>query len=907
MENAISCFFANSEENHVNACAWLTRLFSTSNVDAEWHVKNFCRQLLATNPLRINSTQHGPFWDMFNTCTSKAINSYDEEISHSEGRDYVVFLNDGEIVQKLKYVDALVAIIFTLRSNALTRTIISVYNIPEHIMLAMLKRKEPRRMFFERFASKCEDQVDIYVFYNRGLITNDVLHDTLEEYTDENGQHCFVTPPPEENESMEVDSEIIPTKVLKQNLPARPRRVELHCPNKMGIQYTLAFYTYLWSEVSKTVESVQYQCKQLHGVECKCQMKLLNMRVLLPLLSAYVEQSLDLRTLVRPDVRTFFAISEPLHDVFELVSKHISQYLSGAPACPQLDMFIHNHTIQANDMEQNAKRLWDGSARSVFTCRIAELPLEMLLRELDSEYLFATALPKLRGFLAKQDRDNYIAYQMPQEVGLFDVSATLGIVCEKFGSTFPALRNICPVWAKSGVYVVCKPGVMNILRCLMLSERIVEATGRSSGRRNYCLELPQSSLVLRNCLMHANSFSQENASAANLSLAILLDHYMGGRRTIGSPIFIDGHPNNSAILNLYKYIPWVCHILECKCETEAEWVACLSAFLNQTLRHVCEISVLRHCLLKLQNRIPDESPHRRVVDKLTKAYRLKRASKSSSGEDIGMSRRKDPDINHTSFYTLLLTTGVFDSSEIVEYLRAFRLEFPSQSLLGKSGKPAVKYPKLYVENTEKFDKRSHDAICEYWERQSFVDNAMQHYQQLEAQMCPVQLSNVPPLEHRVFESHYEVSRFGHTFKRVQSEDEVCMQHSVEEIRSVCALLSRLEAQHHGKDSSYTEYNIFDIIYADKPLCMPLSLSPDIYFENSFFVYIGAEWPLPYNPSVDILTNSGDLPLSTKRNLLDYAAENCGGWKVSSRLTSGANTRYTDCVVAIQNAHKISVS
>jgi hypothetical protein len=898
MEYAISNFFGSGDHIVCKMREWLVSRFQESVADPQWHAQNFCRQLIAVNPLHIDAALHGGFWSTMHDRNREVSKGYPEDSG-----DYYVIVNGGEMLLRMTHSQALIVVLSTILSPLLRQRLLSVYNFPEHVLLAFLKRKEMRDMFFRNFAPCCEDRLDIYAYYNRGLITHEMLYSTLDEYNDEDGENCYITPPPEaqEIEPMEVDG--APLDIAKLVLPERVVQEEFVLPKENYIKSMLGFYTYLWSEVAKVVDAVQYQYKLAHGKNCKCHQKILDMRVLFPVLRAFVEQSLDSRTLARMPTRAFFSVAPVLAEKIELVATHISQHLRGAPTPPELDINLYNNarysdTIKDLMQEQLGKRdHWSA-------CTLTEIPLPLLLSQLDADYLFAGVIPRLRQFLANKPRELYIAYLLPKEVSLYDLRNTLHQITERFGRGFPSVNDIFPLRSLKGVYMVSRPASLTVLRCLMVSYRLMGATpARDEG---FSLQLPQSYAALRNYLMCANENSTEINQAALYSLVSMILLYT-------SPAYQANRPGNSAhwtsldsvsqpadglSFSTYRHLPRVCEVLTSQNASIETQCQVLRGFVvrPRTGRRSCDAGTLRTFLYKIEQEILPDSPFFTLSRNLCSAYK----SKDITGE-VCISRRTTDERNYPAMYELLLATDCFMDDEVLDYLKAFSGQSPGKAL-GGNRSTRISFSADYIANPAGYAKKYTEAVKEFWPRSEFSNHVDSLAETFQRGVCNEQREVTEGLDFNTTKKHYEVSRFGHTFHTVHENDSLPVLQTEAKV-SLIRLVVDFEHRFHGADDSphVDPKQLLGWIHEEEPLCMPLSLQPAIYFENCFFVLVGRTWPLVSDDSLDSLASNEDLPSNNIRNMLDHVVENTDHWRPSLQATAsvGGSAGYVLCMQTFQ--------
>ena len=897
MEHAISDFFTSGDAIVCKMRDWLTSRFQESVADPYWHAQNFCRQLIAVNPLHIDSAVHGGFWATMSDCNREVSKGYPEDTG-----DYYIIINGGELFYRMTHSQALIVTLSTILNPSLRKRILSVYNFPEHILLAFLKRKEMREMFFRNFASLCEDQLDIYTYYNRGLITHEILYNTLDEYNDEDGENCFITPPPEvqDIEPMEIDS--VPFDICRLNLPTRAILDEFVLPNENYIQSMLAFYSYLWTEVAKIVDTVQYEYKLLHGKNCRCHKKILDMRVLFPILRAFVEQSLDDRTLARSPARTFFQTTPALLEKIELVANHISQHLRGAPTPPELDMYMYSNSQYSVDVRKNMQETL--SKRDHWSaCTLTEIPLPILLEQLDADYLFAGTIPRLRQFLANKPREHYIAYLLPKEVSLYDLRSTLHQITNKFGEDFPAVNDVFPMRCLGGVYMVSRPASMTVLRCLMISYRIMNTS--PTYDEGFALQIPQSYVVLRNYLMCANENSLEvhNASLYTLVSLLLLYTSPGYQSKRRSPsaysALLDSisMPRKGLSFEVYRHLPKVCAVLESQNSDNATRCQVLRGFINRSGRRICDAGALRTFIHKLSQNIGDGSKFAPLSKTFCSAYKTKNITGS-----ITISRRTADEHNFPAIYELLLATDFFEDVEVLDYLKAFSGQSSDSPTSSGYWRTNMTFSADYTANPVGYNDECVKAVREFWPRSEFSEHVEKHIESLQRSVCSEQRAIFENLKPNIVNKHYEVSRFGHTFHAVREPDNMPVMQSYAK-KSLINLVVNFEHSFHGSADmeSVKPLKVLRWIHEEEPLCLPLSLQPAIYFENCFFVHIGRSWPLVSDESLDSLSSNEDLPSNNIRNMLDHVVENTGRWLPSLRATEsvGGSASYTLCMKAFQ--------
>jgi len=896
MEYAISNFFSSGDPIVCKMRDWLVARFQGTGADPDWHAQNFCRQLIAVNPLHIDSALHGGFWSTMHDRNREISKGYADDMG-----EYRIIVNGGELFFRMTHSQALVVILSTILNPQLRQRLLSVYNFPEHILLAFLKRKEMRDMFFRNFASRCEDRLDIYAYYSRGLITHEMLYSTLDEYNDEDGENCFVTPPPEvqEVDPMEVDN--APLNVNLLALPERSVQEEYVLPNESYTKSMLGFYTYLWTEVAKIVDAVQYQYKMAHGKNCKCHQKILDMRVLFPTLRAFVEQSLDTRTLARSPTRTFFNMVPVLLEKIELVADHISQHLRGAPTPPELDMHLYSNSRYSEDIKARMQEQL-GERDHWSACTLTEIPLPLLLSQLDADYLFAGTIPRLRQFLADKPRELYIAYLLPNEVSLYDLRNTLHQITERFGDSFPSVNDIFPLRCFRGVYMVSQPASMTVLRCLMISYRLLSA--KPIQDEGFALQIPQSYAALRNYLMCANEKSTEINQAALYSLIALTLLYTSGGYKTGRPSkssylpLLDNVslPTGGLAFDTYRHLPRVCEILASQNASMKTCCQVLRGFgIRDGARRFCDAGKLRTFIHKLGQLIPADSQFFTLARNLCAAYK----SKDITGE-ICISRRTTPERNFPAMYELLLATDYFMDDEVLDYLKVFSGQGVCK--WRDRGSARMMFSADYNADPVGYAAKYAEAVKEFWPRSEFSSHVDDLIQSLDRNVCVEQHTVTEGLDLDTMRKHYEISRFGHTFHVTREADSQSIM-KTPSTKALIKLVVNLEHRFHGSADipPVDPAQLLGWINEEEPLCLPLSLQPAIYFENSFFVYVGRTWPLVSDDSLDSLSSNEDLPANNIRNMLDHVVENTGRWEPSLRVTAsvGGSAGYTACVQAFQ--------
>lgn len=902
MEDAITGFFNSDDSSITRARDGIIRRFSQGSADPVWHAKHFCRQLIGENPLRINTITHGAFWA---TMEDHVISLLRQQ--NGDNGDYHVLVNQGERVYRMYYLHALIAVIFTILDQRLINRLVSVYNFPEHILIAFLKRSEMRELFFQKFAHLCEDRLDIYSFYNRGLITHDVLHDTLDEYNDENGGSCYITPPPEiDTEKMNTESDPSSIDVSKMVLLERKPRSEFCVPTKVGLESMLVFYGYLWKSVRLVVDAIQYQFKSVHGKSCVCHEKILNMRVLLPLLRSFVEQSFDSRTLAKPVAKLLFEVAPSLGEVLSNTAEKISAYLSGEPPCPELENHIFESKSQSNRIHDSLEFITKDKPRWVL-CTVTELPVQALLLRLDSEFLFARTSAHLRQFLSNKPRRKYIAYRMPDGCSTIDVELSLMRIQACFAEEFSSLRDMHVLRTISGVFVVCLPGTMTLYRTLMMYFQF-------SGNTSFHIDtarIPHSFALLRNYIMHANIESVTIHKAATLSLVgflLLCLETMGYRLFTSSETeFVDmmHAPSDTFSFAIYRHLPKLCEILARQCPSIEDQAMILYGFCRKTFRRACDSEELNGFLYKIKNRIDDDHPHKKLATEVYTSYSRRKLKGLTN-----ISRRKT-NATYVSLYELLLASEEFSEEEIVRYCTVFAKNIgkPTSKFISTavskrmSMRPLLKQ---YVDDPHSTSQKLQSSAMEFWERNSFECFGESAVDEMSRDTCVEQSTVLEVLDTDMFYSHYENSRYGHTFNGISNRNSEG-QITTAEITALCDMLLRFEHRAYGisgtKDSATSTVQCW--IYDRKPLLMPLSFEPEIFFENSFFLSVHSNWPLSRNDSLDRICSSADLPLNNDINIIEHLVDDTSRWQPSSATTQsvGGNFSYIQCITAFQSSIK----
>lgn len=903
MEDAINGFFNSDDSSVTRARDGIIRRFSQGAADPLWHAKHFCRQLISENPLRINTITHGAFWATMEDHVVAFLRQQD-----GDNGDYHVLVNQGERVYRMYHLQALIAVIFTILDPRLISRLVSVYNFPEHILIAFLKRSEMRELFFQKFAHLCEDRLDIYAFYNRGLITHDVLHDTLDEYNDENGGSCYITPPPEiDTEKMDAEGDPSSIDVLLMALPERTSRSEFCVPTKVSIESMLVCYGYLWKSISLVVDAIQYQFKSVHGQSCVCYTKVLNMRVLLPLLRSFVEQSFDPLTLAKPVAKLLFEVAPSLGEVLSSTAEKIAAYLRGDPPCSELETYIFESKTQSNSIHDSLAFITKDRPNWAL-CTVTELPVHALLLRLDSEFLFSRTASHLRQFLSNKPRRQYIAYRMPDGCSTIDVELTLKRVRECFAEEFNALRDMHVLRTISGVFVVCLPGTMTLYRTLMMYLQFSSC----ASVRIETGQVPHSFALLRNFVMHANIESGTIHQAATLSLIgflILCIETFGYRLCIKSEKdFVDmmHAPSDKFAFAIYRHLPKLCEILARYCTDLEEKATILYGFCRKTFRRECDTDELNTFLYKIKNRINDDHPYEKLSNDVYASYYKKR--KLTGRIDIA---RHTNNTNYVGLYELLLGSEEFSDEEIVRYTTAFSKNIcktkGTRTHTSTSKRMSARpLSKQYIEDPQSAGQKLQSSAKEFWERSSFEAFVETAVDEMSKDTCVEQTTLWEALDNDVFSSHYENSRYGHTFRGL-SDRNTGEQIPAAKITALCDLLVSFEHRAYGI-SGATEsltYAIQCWLYDRKPLLVPLSSEPEIFFENSFFLSVHANWPLSRNDSLDRICSSTDLPLNNTVNIIEHIVDDTSRWQPSNVTTQsvGGDFSYIQCITAFQNSLK----
>ena len=886
MEPGIREFIDSPDPFVAKTFEWLGKIFQSSTADSAWHAQNFCRQLIAENPLHISSSRHAPFWTTLEEMHSKL------EMGMEAGTgDYYINVNKGELVLRMPHFFGIVVLLQTILSPLLKRRLVSVYNFPEPVLLAFIKRRETRDVFFRHFASLCEDRLDIYSYYDRGLISHDILHSTLDDLNDEGGAALYITPPPEFDTAKPEKQ----TGALKLDAIVLPERTQLSLAcalNGPFLNNTLAFYSYLWSRVSPMADAIRRKFETAHGRNCRCHRSVLSMRTLLPLLRAFVEQSIDSRTLVRRPAQLLMTIVPELFAVIDETAQNISRYLNGASPVPELEQRLQSNRHAEMLASLGVRRHW-------MLCRISEVPLALLLCQLDAEYLVGAAVPQLRQFLANKPRELYVAYRMPDSASLYDLRMTLATLDGRFSAGFPSVRDVFSVRCSSGVYLVSKPGSMTVLRCLMLALRITAPALPGSE-----LQLPQSYALLRNYLMRSNSNDAEVQKAACYALVLAILRYTGGALKQQTISQLDTHFNSPAaerFVQIYQFLPKLVHTVMQSSLTKQEKYQAIRGFARGTARErICTAGVLTNFFAILERSLEIDSNEWTMFTELRGLF--SRHSRGDGIEGVRWTGRRKQSLSLLTCYTLLLSSGAFTGADIAHF--AFEFSRESNYKDAKiSNVNMIKFASSYEKNMQASISTVTERAREFWLRDSFAIHSKACADTLKGLNCDAHRSLDDAELDAAIGRHYESSRHGHTFGvRAGAAS------TPEEILGFARFLLEHEnamSKHSAALEPAPSALVMHWIYESIPYCMPLSLEPEIYFEDCFFLNVDSNWPRSQDSSMDCIVSADDLPCNNIFNLLDHAVENPSRWMPSTAVTDTQDNKFTyaECLEAVSKSLK----
>jgi hypothetical protein len=854
MENAVLQLFNTSDPLLCEARDRLLEDFSglpAWEFDQLWHARNFCRQLLSVNPLRLKTSQNAAFWAVFET----EYNSVVSDIC-DERYDFIVDINAGECIHRMSYTGALAAMLRTLQRPALVRKMSSVYNLPEHIILAYIKSPVLRKKFFNNYVYVCEDRIDIYSYYNRGLLDNGTLSEVLEVLEEE--QDYFVTPRPELAEEERPDNR-------KFKLSERALRRDFVPETVVNISDMLGFYTYLWTEVGKTVDSVTKSFSTKHSQNCRCIGQVLDMRTLFPLLRAMVEQSIDLRTLARPAFRQLCINAEPLLRCMGNVASNITAYLRGEPAHYELEPYLSCNQLRPERLVERIESSYTDCNHwllvETFAC-----PIEYLLAELDQHYLLVTGA-WLRQFLATRERYRYLAYRLPRETTLFYLQTTIARLRKAYANEFPELEELYPLRTATDIYLVAQPAALHIMRCLMLGY----LSTLQSSPQVAVVDLPQSYIALRNYFVQTSLGEHGSRNAATCCLVQMLVIFLGVNRAGTNTFRVDGiaMPSDGHLFAIYTRLPQLVAFLSQSSFSDHARKVVLSNFLMQKRRRVCNAGSIKVLLHSLSNQMDPLHPHYSTVESM---YARHRKSKKIQETIVIKPLLKSGECIVAILTELILDSTLFSQREIQQHLLAL---YGDERILKKNSKN--KYSMHTPQNMPARLNRCAELFLsseQYFQR-------LNRLSEKQLQTCVEQRKVDCPLAS--VDATYVQLRASSTY-RIPSKEFAVPQCYVAEF---CSFVLELECEWRNlAQPENLQQIIMQSIYTDEAVVLPYTRDCKFFFELSLPICLDSSNPPLLEDTMERIRGGKEPACNSLRNMLEHLADAPGRWVVPDSAMQG---------------------
>lgn len=894
MDEAVQHLLSRDDPFVVRLLDAITLHFTEDEKYEDFVLEEFCFQLLSVeNPLVISPTHHPNFWKILKKVSAKL--PYEKQ--HT---DFSIIFGNAEHVLHYTYYYGLLALLTTLMHKDLHRMLRNASGIPQVILVAGLQREGLRRFMINKVLINIEDSVNVHKLYRSGYINSSVLQDLLEQRYRATGESCYETPPPDRPDwRPEVPACMTEANLQPPVFPERspPTSVWLN-PIASTRQRTMlsALYSLLWGNFASMILEFSEALKleeQPHAPKCRCQSRVFNIDFLMSLLHTIVTQNLDTRALNRPVYRMLFnaPLFAPILSRMETLASNVCSWMVDGNAGSLLEMHIQHHEVYCQTLKYQLKMTFpklckqfeqENAPLEILTVadpavlrppqlswvvtEVREWPVQFLLDHLDINLSFLHWSSKLRSFLAKKVRTNFLAYLMERTVSLPLLDHSLLVLQENYGEIFPEVfKGYTTIYSAGKVFLVTEPHTMNKLRLLLLLE---SATTPQQPIRT---ELYGNIFMKYFAAVHASWEEQKFAIFCTVSY---LAYMLGGKR-LKNMVHL---PSHDAAYHIYELLPKLLHIFPDIGSLDTQNV--IIAFLG--LRHDREIDVQAITyfmeltdtrasdLKKLRSDLGWAVNHKKMN---VKAKLLVRNKNAPSGLEI---------------YRIVLDNDyIADDNDKVTILRSLHL---TQTAMKAKTYAHTGMPYTIAKSNEHWEVDSETYIHQY---------NTEIFKKMKRRDCYGLITRdaeeLKRMSERHFAVHYEGAVKGQLPWTSQLE------------RMNAAILG-IEWKAMGYKAIYTRNSVGQLYNNQhRPnevfvptLKQPISRGPVCFFEDSFMVYVNeAQWPQQKFYKKGLVNAVGDRSVIDSDTfvtmLLQYNTDWAPGTTTENTVYELEQTDYVRCI------------
>jgi len=451
MEDAVESFLNGSSEMHRKLQTVLRR--HTSPRGPDYQLRHFCRQLVSQNPLRLDTSVHGAFWDVYLQVSMGMENPYG---------NFRIDVNNNERLLRTDHADALLCILVTLLSDTFTQRLTSCRGLPQHILIAFLRQDGFRALLMDRVLMSCEDRINLHELRATNAIGVELYDDLMDSVFVDRFDSPYDTPEPElewhADAQMDAD---VPLPELPTRRPSNSFTLEF--PHERVAELA-TLYQRLSAGVAQVRDRVETELRERHGAQCRCVHHVYDTRALYSLAHALVTQSVDAKTLGKPQFQALLNTAPSLWEAVIPTVDTYRRYRVNVTFEEQFTREVLARQMVTDRMITSVRARYSkghSTIVSIGCCAVA-----VLLAELEAQYLSVYQGAKLRAFFAGRSRDQFVAFSFSKDISCYALLTALEALRSEFGATWPELFDYCVVSNQISTYCVIRPVHMSCLRLL---------------------------------------------------------------------------------------------------------------------------------------------------------------------------------------------------------------------------------------------------------------------------------------------------------------------------------------------------------------------------------------------------------------------------------------------------------